>query len=104
MEAQSKQKFIIRLQAIGKLMVKYRKEEWEGPAIDSSLPEAERKALEKKREKKAFRLEREDVAHAFYERIRQLILGSDIQRLRAKLDLRKEMMKDYKEKYEKVMQ
>lgn len=49
-------------------------------------------------------MEREDVANQFYERVRQLILGSDLQRMQAKLDLRKEMMKDYKEKYEKTTQ
>jgi hypothetical protein len=33
-----------------------------------------------------------------------LVLGSDVSRLQAKLDLRKEMMKDYKDKYEKTTQ
>lgn len=30
------------------------------------------------------------------------MLGSDLSRLQAKLNLRKEMMKDYKDKYEKA--
>lgn len=47
-------------------------------------------------------MEREDVASQFFEKARQLLLGSDVARMQAKLDLRKEMMKDYKEKYEKA--
>lgn len=37
----------------------------------------------------------------FYEKIKNLVMGSENSRLCAMLDLRKDMMKDYKEKYEK---
>jgi hypothetical protein len=49
------------MQAVGKIIVKYRKLEEDVP-IDPSLPLEERKALEKKKERKTFRIEREDVA------------------------------------------
>lgn len=68
------------------------------------MPELSEKLAAKFKEKKNFRLEREDVANQFYERTRQLVLGSDVSRLQSKLDLRKEMMKDYKEKFEKSTQ
>jgi hypothetical protein len=35
--------------------------------------------------------------------VKQLILSSDVSKMQAKLDLRKEMMQDYKEKYEKAV-
>jgi hypothetical protein len=57
----------------------------------------------KQRERKAFRMEREAVADQFYERVRQIVLSSDVSRMAAKLELRKEMMKDFKDKYEKAI-
>lgn len=102
------------MQSIGRLLVQYKKEEEEGrypqevrESKDNrpfGMPELSEKLAAKFREKKNFRLEREDVANQFYERTRQLVLGSDVSRLQSKLDLRKEMMKDYKEKFEKSTQ
>ena len=93
------------MKAFGRLLIKYRKEEEEGGKSkeqEDILDPAEKKKAKKEREKKAFRMEREDVANAFYERARQLIMGSDLSRLQAKLNLRKEMMRDYKDKFEKA--
>ena len=92
------------MKAMGRLLIKYRKDEEEGgkpKESEESLDPDDKKKAKKERERKAFRIEREDVANAFYERARQLMLGSDLSRLQAKLNLRKEMMKDYKDKYEK---
>jgi len=49
--------------------------------------------------RRAYREERESVADQFYSKVKQILLGSDIMRLRAKLDLRKEITSDYKDKY-----
>lgn len=53
-------------------------------------------------QRRAYREERESVAEQFYAKIRQILLGSDVMRLRAKLDLRKEMTRDFKDKYQRV--
>lgn len=99
------------MRAFGRLLVQYKKDEEEGGGGNSSparnsdagdLSPADRKQKLLK-ERKVFRVEREDVANQFYERARQLLLGSDVSRMQAKMDLRKEMMKDYKYRHEKSM-
>ena len=47
----------------------------------ASMSEEEKKKHQKQKERKDFRAEREFVAHQFYEKVRQLILGSDVARL-----------------------
>jgi hypothetical protein len=43
------------------------------------------------------------VAEAFFVRVKQIILSSDVSRMQSKIDLRKEIMRDYKDKYEKAV-
>ncbi len=90
------------MRAVTNVIIKYKRLE------DIGVETAERtldenNLTQKQKEKRAFRLEKEAVAEAFFQRVKQLILSSDVSKLQAKLDLRKEMMQDYKEKYEKAV-
>ena len=44
----------------------------------------------------------DDRENVMYDNIQRIVLGSENSRLAALLELRKDMMKDYKDKYEKA--
>lgn len=89
------------MRAVTTVVIKYKKLEDIGIETLEST-QAENQLSARQKEKRAFRLEREAVADAFFERVRLLVLGSDVARLSAKLDLRKDMMSDYKDRFEKA--
>ena len=97
-----KQLFWVRMRAVTNVVIKYKRLEDIGvETLESTLDE--QNLTQKQKEKRAFRLEKEAVAEAFFERVKILVLSSDVSRMQAKLDLRKEIMSDYKEKYEKAV-
>eukprot|EP00347_Sterkiella_histriomuscorum_P000998 403373728 len=73
--------FILKLRMISKIVIKYK----EDNKLDSEDQQLERNKL-------------------FFDKIKNLVLGSENSRLCAMLDLRKDMMKNYKDKYEKCAQ
>jgi len=103
-EKLQKQQFILRMKTIGRVIVHYKKDQHLKPGdedpnvkVDPHLDQVSKVA-----QRRAYREERESVAEQFYAKIRQILLGSDVMRLRAKLDLRKEMTRDFKDKYQRV--
>ena len=53
-------------------------------------------------QRRAYREEREAVAEDFIAKVRQVLMGNELARIRAKLELRKEITRDYRDKYQKV--
>ena len=64
-EELQKQKFFLRMQGVGKVLVQYRKDEEEGGGspLDASASPSDKRAAEKLKQRKAFKFEREDVAN-----------------------------------------
>ncbi|CDW79781.1 UNKNOWN [Stylonychia lemnae] len=80
-ECLQKEVFILKLRVISKIIVKYK----EDNHFDEEHQQVERNKL-------------------FYDKIRNLVLGSENSRLCALLELRRDMLKDYKEKHDHCAQ
>lgn len=73
-----KEIFVYKLRMVSKLLIRFKQES----RMDQEEAQIERNRI-------------------FLEKVRQIVMGSENSRLLAMVSLRKDMMKDYKEKYEK---
>lgn len=73
-----KEIFVYKLRMVSKLLIRFKQES----RMDQEEAHIERNRI-------------------YLEKVRQIVMGSENSRLLAMVSLRKDMMKDYKEKYEK---
>lgn len=101
LERLQQQQVILRLKALGRVIIQYKKKDIAEDKAPLTLQPGQTLDQAQK-QKRAYREEREAIAEEFLANVKQILIGSDLVRLRARLDLRKEITRDFKDKYHRV--